>query len=116
MGITTKLPLFCQSILHSEGGPTCKLLLQDKTSLYAGKFDIAIRVLCLLPVGSITDCLSLDSGDLVEVYLLDTGVQSHHREIEGRVFVTDFENVPEEDGTRFHRQVRQLCVHKHQII
>lgn len=44
-------------------------------------------------------------GGLVEVYLLDTSIQSGHREIEGRVVVTDFENVPEEDGTRFHRQV-----------
>lgn len=41
----------------------------------------------------------------MEVYLLDTSIQSGHREIEGRVTVTDFENVPEEDGTRFHRQV-----------
>lgn len=46
-----------------------------------------------------------DKGDQVEIYLLDTSVQSTHREIEGRVLVTDFENVPEEDGTRFHRQV-----------
>ncbi|XP_077851770.1 proprotein convertase subtilisin/kexin type 9 isoform X21 [Macaca mulatta] len=44
-------------------------------------------------------------GSLVEVYLLDTSIQSDHREIEGRVMVTDFESVPEEDGTRFHRQV-----------
>lgn len=51
-------------------------------------------------------CL-VDKGDLVEVYLLDTSIQSNHREIEGRVFVTDFENVPEEDGTRFHRQVSE---------
>ncbi|XP_053098933.1 proprotein convertase subtilisin/kexin type 9 [Hemicordylus capensis] len=50
-------------------------------------------------------------GDLVEVYLLDTGVQSNHREIEGRVFVTDFENVPEEDGTRFHRQASKCDSH-----
>lgn len=49
--------------------------------------------------------LSVDAGELVEVYLLDTGVQSTHREIEGKIFVTEFENVPEEDGTRFHRQV-----------
>lgn len=41
----------------------------------------------------------------MEIYLLDTSVQSTHREIEGRVLVTDFESVPEEDGTRFHRQV-----------
>ncbi|XP_060629552.2 proprotein convertase subtilisin/kexin type 9 [Anolis sagrei] len=50
-------------------------------------------------------------GDLVEVYLLDTGIQSNHREIEGRVFVTDFENVPEEDGTRFHRQASKCDSH-----
>nr|XP_025960699.1 proprotein convertase subtilisin/kexin type 9 [Dromaius novaehollandiae] len=47
-----------------------------------------------------------NKGDLVEIYLLDTSVQSNHREIDGRVLVTDFESVPEEDGTRFHRQVR----------
>ncbi|XP_061489134.1 proprotein convertase subtilisin/kexin type 9 isoform X2 [Rhineura floridana] len=50
-------------------------------------------------------------GDQVEVYLLDTGIQSNHREIEGRVFVTDFENVPEEDGTRFHRQASKCDSH-----
>uniref|UniRef100_A0A8C0HBD9 Proprotein convertase subtilisin/kexin type 9 n=1 Tax=Chelonoidis abingdonii TaxID=106734 RepID=A0A8C0HBD9_CHEAB len=52
-----------------------------------------------------------DKGDLVEVYLLDTSIQSNHREIEGRVFVTDFENVPEEDGTRFHRQASKCDSH-----
>ncbi|XP_062994521.1 proprotein convertase subtilisin/kexin type 9 [Elgaria multicarinata webbii] len=52
-----------------------------------------------------------NTGNLVEVYLLDTGVQSNHREIEGRVFVTDFENVPEEDGTRFHRQASKCDSH-----
>ncbi|KAF5923120.1 hypothetical protein HPG69_012209 [Diceros bicornis minor] len=46
-----------------------------------------------------------DGAGLVEVCLLDTSIHSGHREIEGRVTVTDFENVPEEDGTRFHRQV-----------
>ncbi|XP_059939947.1 proprotein convertase subtilisin/kexin type 9 isoform X4 [Mesoplodon densirostris] len=50
-------------------------------------------------------------GGLVEVYLLDTSIQSGHREIEGRVVVTDFENVPEEDGTRFHRQANQCDSH-----
>ncbi|XP_058286542.1 proprotein convertase subtilisin/kexin type 9 [Hylobates moloch] len=50
-----------------------------------------------------------DGGSLVEVYLLDTSIQSDHREIEGRVMVTDFENVPEEDGTRFHRQQASKC-------
>ncbi|XP_014454112.3 proprotein convertase subtilisin/kexin type 9 [Alligator mississippiensis] len=52
-----------------------------------------------------------NKGELVEVYLLDTGIQSNHREIEGRAFVTDFENVPEEDGTRFHRQANKCDSH-----
>ncbi|MGH0142814.1 UNVERIFIED_CONTAM: hypothetical protein FKN15_076648 [Acipenser sinensis] len=46
----------------------------------------------------------LDDGDQVEVYLLDTSIQSNHREIEGRIVVTNFDSVPEEDGARFHRQ------------
>ncbi|KAM5248581.1 proprotein convertase subtilisin/kexin type 9 [Ctenodactylus gundi] len=50
-------------------------------------------------------------GGLVEVYLLDTSIQSGHREIEGRVTVTDFVNVPEEDGTRFHRQASKCDSH-----
>ncbi|XP_062961659.1 proprotein convertase subtilisin/kexin type 9 isoform X4 [Cynocephalus volans] len=50
-------------------------------------------------------------GGLVEVYLLDTSIQSGHREIEGRVTVTDFESVPEEDGTRFHRQASKCDSH-----
>ncbi|XP_039929080.2 proprotein convertase subtilisin/kexin type 9 [Hirundo rustica] len=45
-----------------------------------------------------------NKGDLAEIYLLDSSVQSTHREIEGRVTVTGFESVPEEDGTHFHRQ------------
>nr|XP_056701215.1 proprotein convertase subtilisin/kexin type 9 [Euleptes europaea] len=52
-----------------------------------------------------------NKGDLAEVYLLDTGVQSNHREIKGRLFVTDFENVPEEDGTCFHRQASKCDSH-----
>ncbi|NXE18944.1 PCSK9 convertase, partial [Ardeotis kori] len=52
-----------------------------------------------------------NKGDRVEIYLLDTSVQSTHREIEGRVLVTDFENVPEEDGTRFHRQASKCDSH-----
>ncbi|NXW28274.1 PCSK9 convertase, partial [Phaetusa simplex] len=52
-----------------------------------------------------------NKGDLVEIYLLDTSVQSTHREIEGRVLVTDFESVPQEDGTRFHRQVSPEVPH-----
>ncbi|NXV77065.1 PCSK9 convertase, partial [Atlantisia rogersi] len=52
-----------------------------------------------------------NKGDLVEIYLLDTSVQSSHREIQGRVLVTDFESVPEEDGTRFHRQASKCDSH-----
>ncbi|NXW58855.1 PCSK9 convertase, partial [Eurystomus gularis] len=52
-----------------------------------------------------------NKGDSVEIYLLDTSVQSTHREIEGRVLVTDFENIPEEDGTRFHRQASKCDSH-----
>ncbi|NXS58791.1 PCSK9 convertase, partial [Brachypteracias leptosomus] len=52
-----------------------------------------------------------NKGDSVEIYLLDTSVQSTHREIEGKVLVTDFENVPEEDGTRFHRQASKCDSH-----
>ncbi|NXQ04441.1 PCSK9 convertase, partial [Vidua macroura] len=52
-----------------------------------------------------------NKGDLAEVYLLDTSVQSTHREIEGRVTVTGFESIPEEDGTRFHRQASQCDSH-----
>ncbi|KAM9005856.1 proprotein convertase subtilisin/kexin type 9 [Sarcophilus harrisii] len=52
-----------------------------------------------------------NKGDQVEVYLLDTSIQSGHREIEGKVTITDFENVPEEDGTRFHRQASKCDSH-----
>ncbi|NWY59766.1 PCSK9 convertase, partial [Chionis minor] len=52
-----------------------------------------------------------NKGDQVEIYLLDTSVQSTHREIEGRVLVTNFESVPEEDGTRFHRQASKCDRH-----
>lgn len=48
---------------------------------------------------------SADDGGIAEVYLMDGSVQSSHREIEGRVLITDFNNVPEEDGVRVHRQV-----------
>nr|A8T682.1 RecName: Full=Proprotein convertase subtilisin/kexin type 9; AltName: Full=Proprotein convertase 9; Short=PC9; AltName: Full=Subtilisin/kexin-like protease PC9; Flags: Precursor [Saguinus labiatus]ABV59225.1 convertase subtilisin/kexin type 9 preproprotein [Saguinus labiatus] len=52
-----------------------------------------------------------NGGSLVEVYLLDTSIQSGHREIEGRVMVTDFGSVPKEDGTRFHRQASKCDSH-----
>ncbi|XP_044530726.1 proprotein convertase subtilisin/kexin type 9 [Gracilinanus agilis] len=52
-----------------------------------------------------------NEGDQVEVYLLDTSLQSGHREIEGKVAVTGFESVPDEDGTRFHRQASKCDSH-----
>lgn len=52
-----------------------------------------------------------DGSGQVEVYLLDTSIQSDHREIEGRVTITDFNSVPEEDGTRFHRQASKCDSH-----
>ncbi|NWR17962.1 PCSK9 convertase, partial [Emberiza fucata] len=52
-----------------------------------------------------------NKGDLTEIYLLDSSVQSTHREIEGRVTVTGFESIPEEDGTHFHRQAGQCDSH-----
>ncbi|GCB74653.1 hypothetical protein scyTo_0003744, partial [Scyliorhinus torazame] len=52
-----------------------------------------------------------NNGDRVEVYLMDTSVQRNHREIEGKVLVADFENAPEEDGTRFYRQANKCDSH-----
>ncbi|XP_072918977.1 proprotein convertase subtilisin/kexin type 9 [Hemitrygon akajei] len=52
-----------------------------------------------------------NNGDLAEVYLLDTSVQSNHREIEGKVFATEFKSIPEEDGTRFYRQASKCDSH-----
>ncbi|XP_076873158.1 proprotein convertase subtilisin/kexin type 9 isoform X2 [Brachyhypopomus gauderio] len=52
-----------------------------------------------------------NDGSQVGVYLMDTSVQSTHRELEGRVMVTDFNSVPEEDGVRVHRQASQCDGH-----
>nr|XP_023648573.1 proprotein convertase subtilisin/kexin type 9 isoform X1 [Paramormyrops kingsleyae] len=52
-----------------------------------------------------------NDGEQVGVYLLDTSVQSNHREIEGRVLITDFNSVPEEDGVRVHRQASKCDSH-----
>uniref|UniRef100_UPI0037E725C1 proprotein convertase subtilisin/kexin type 9 n=1 Tax=Semicossyphus pulcher TaxID=241346 RepID=UPI0037E725C1 len=51
-----------------------------------------------------------DGGGAV-VYLMDGSVQSSHREVEGRVLVTDFNNIPDEDGVRVHRQASQCDSH-----
>ncbi|KAF7659703.1 hypothetical protein LDENG_00292970 [Lucifuga dentata] len=52
-----------------------------------------------------------NDGGMAQVYLMDGGVQSFHREVEGRVLITDFNNVPEEDGIRVHRQTSQCDSH-----
>lgn len=52
-----------------------------------------------------------NDGGKAEVYLMDGSVQSSHREVEGRVLITDFSNVPEEDGVRVHRQASQCDSH-----
>ncbi|XP_070817883.1 proprotein convertase subtilisin/kexin type 9 [Chaetodon trifascialis] len=52
-----------------------------------------------------------NDGGKAEVYLMDGSVQSSHREIEGRVLITDFNNIPEEDGVRVHRQASQCDSH-----
>uniref|UniRef100_A0A665VV25 Proprotein convertase subtilisin/kexin type 9 n=1 Tax=Echeneis naucrates TaxID=173247 RepID=A0A665VV25_ECHNA len=52
-----------------------------------------------------------NDGQMVEVYLMDGSVQSSHREVQGRVRITDFNNIPEEDGVRVHRQANQCDSH-----
>ncbi|XP_031167409.1 proprotein convertase subtilisin/kexin type 9 [Sander lucioperca] len=52
-----------------------------------------------------------NDGGMAEVYLMDGSVQSSHREVEGRVHITDFNNVPDEDGVRVHRQASQCDSH-----
>ncbi|XP_026161363.1 proprotein convertase subtilisin/kexin type 9 [Mastacembelus armatus] len=52
-----------------------------------------------------------NDGRMVEVYLMDGSVQNSHREVEGRVLITDFNNVPDEDGVRVHRQASQCDSH-----
>lgn len=52
-----------------------------------------------------------NDGGLAQVYLMDGSVHSSHREVEGRVLVTDFNHVPEEDGARVHRQASQCDSH-----
>uniref|UniRef100_A0A1A8FS33 Proprotein convertase subtilisin/kexin type 9 n=3 Tax=Nothobranchius korthausae TaxID=1143690 RepID=A0A1A8FS33_9TELE len=52
-----------------------------------------------------------NDGGMAEVFLMDGSVQSSHREVEGRVQITDFNNIPEEDGVRVHRQASQCDGH-----
>uniref|UniRef100_A0A6I8N7P4 Proprotein convertase subtilisin/kexin type 9 n=1 Tax=Ornithorhynchus anatinus TaxID=9258 RepID=A0A6I8N7P4_ORNAN len=57
------------------------------------------------------DAMPPGRGSQVDVQLLDTSIQSGHRELDGRAFVTDFQHVPDEDGTRFHRQASKCEGH-----
>lgn len=52
-----------------------------------------------------------NDGGKAEVYLMDGSVQTSHREVEGRVLITDVSNIPEEDGVRVHRQASQCDSH-----
>ncbi|XP_072199388.1 proprotein convertase subtilisin/kexin type 9 [Excalfactoria chinensis] len=52
-----------------------------------------------------------NKGDKAQIHLLDTSVQSTHRELAGRVLITDFQNVPEEDSSHFHRQASECDSH-----
>uniref|UniRef100_A0A8C2TK00 Proprotein convertase subtilisin/kexin type 9 n=1 Tax=Coturnix japonica TaxID=93934 RepID=A0A8C2TK00_COTJA len=52
-----------------------------------------------------------NKGDKVQIYLLDTSVQSTHREIAGRVLITGFQNVPEEESSHIHRQASECDSH-----
>ncbi|KAJ0065345.1 hypothetical protein NL108_007071 [Boleophthalmus pectinirostris] len=52
-----------------------------------------------------------NDGGLAQVYLMDGSVHTSHREVEGRVLITDFNHVPEEDGARVHRQASQCDSH-----
>ncbi|KAM3876108.1 LOW QUALITY PROTEIN: proprotein convertase subtilisin/kexin type 9 [Diretmus argenteus] len=52
-----------------------------------------------------------NDGGMADIFLMDGSVQSSHREIEGRVLITDFNNIPEEDGVRVHRQASQCDSH-----
>ncbi|XP_005398562.1 PREDICTED: proprotein convertase subtilisin/kexin type 9 [Chinchilla lanigera] len=84
--------------------------IEEDSSVFAQKVPWNLER--ILPVRYQAEEYSAPSGGgPVEVYLLDTSVQSGHREIQGRITVTDFESVPEEDGTRFHRQASKCDSH-----
>lgn len=55
--------------------------------------------------GSDLHMLSSADGRKVEVYLMDGGILRSHRELRGRVLLTDFHRVPVEEGGG-HREVK----------
>ncbi|CAL8307099.1 unnamed protein product [Lota lota] len=52
-----------------------------------------------------------NDGGKAEVFLMDGSVRTFHRELEGRVLVTDFNGAPKEDGLRVHRRTSQCDSH-----
>ncbi|KAM9435074.1 proprotein convertase subtilisin/kexin type 9 [Clarias gariepinus] len=52
-----------------------------------------------------------NNGTQVTVFLLDTSIETNHREIKGKVMMTDFNSVPEEEGVQVHRQASQCDSH-----
>lgn len=71
-------------------------------------WDFSPQKLHFLITCQIHHLSSADDGGRTQVYLMDGSVQSSHREVEGRVLITDFNNAPEEDGVRVHRQVKHM--------
>lgn len=87
--------------------------IEEDSSIFAQSAPWNLQRL-LQPLGGISENGSYrppNDGGRAEVYLMDGSVQSSHREIEGRVLITDFSNVPEEDGARVHRQESQCDGH-----
>ncbi|XP_012721808.2 proprotein convertase subtilisin/kexin type 9 [Fundulus heteroclitus] len=87
--------------------------IEEDSSIFAQSAPWNLQRL-LQPHGGVSvngTYLPPNDGEMAEVYLMDGSVQSSHREVEGRVLITDFNNVPEEDGVRVHRQASQCDGH-----
>ncbi|KAM9762192.1 proprotein convertase subtilisin/kexin type 9 isoform 1-T2 [Menidia menidia] len=87
--------------------------VEEDSSIFAQSAPWNLQRL-LQPYGGISENGTYsppNDGGLAQVYLMDGGVQSSHREVEGRVLITDFDSVPEEDGVRVHRQASQCDSH-----
>nr|XP_046246622.1 proprotein convertase subtilisin/kexin type 9 isoform X2 [Scatophagus argus] len=87
--------------------------IEEDSSIFAQSVPWNLQRL-LQPHGGIFENGSYrppNDGGRAEVYLMDGNVQSSHREVEGRMLITDFNNVPEEDGVRVHRQASQCNNH-----
>ncbi|XP_018525742.1 proprotein convertase subtilisin/kexin type 9 isoform X2 [Lates calcarifer] len=87
--------------------------IEEDSSIFAQSAPWNLQRL-LQPHGSSSENATYqppNDGRMAEVYLMDGSVQSSHREVEGRVLITDFNDVPEEDGVRVHRQASQCNSH-----